>query len=200
MGKPYRPKDHFFHKAKKEGFRARSAFKLEEIAGRFQVLKKGAQVLDLGAAPGGFLQVLAEAVGPSGEVVGVDVVPIRRFAQAWVKTAVLDVLAEDFDQKLSELSSSRFDLVASDLAPKTTGIKDTDEARSLTLARKALAVAQARGKAGSSFIAKLFMGGDFDAFRAEVKTLYGEVKVVRPEATRASSMEVYLVGLKKKAA
>jgi 23S rRNA (uridine2552-2'-O)-methyltransferase len=195
MGKPYRPKDHYFKKAKQEGLRARSAFKVDEILKRYPFLKKGATVLDLGAAPGGFLQILADAVGPAGRVIGVDIVPIRPFTQPFVKTAVLDVLAEDFDAKLLELYDGPFDAVISDMAPKTSGIRTTDEARSLRLARKALEVAVTRGRPGSAFVAKLFMGGEFEEFRREVRAHFEEVKLVRPEATRGASMEVYVIGL-----
>lgn len=199
MGKPYRPKDHYFQKAKREGFRARSAFKIDEIARRFNVLRKGARVLDLGAAPGGFLQVIADAVGPEGRVIGVDLVPIRPLGRPYVTTAALDVLADDFEQKLLELYDGPFDVVVSDLAPKTTGIKSTDEARSHRLATRALDVARTRGRPGSTFVAKLFMGGDFDEFRDAVKASFEDVKIVRPEATRGASMEVYVVGLRKRA-
>ncbi len=199
MGKPYRPKDHYFQKAKQEGLRARSAFKVDEILKRFPIVKKGSAVLDLGAAPGGFLQILADAVGPSGRVIGVDIVAIRPFSQRQVTTAVLDVLAEDFDAQLKALYEGPFDAVISDMAPKTSGIKATDEARSLRLAGKALEVAVGRGRPGACFVAKLFMGGDFEDFRAQVRSHYEEVKVVRPEATRGASMEVYLVGLRQKA-
>jgi 23S rRNA (uridine2552-2'-O)-methyltransferase len=195
MGKPYRPKDHYFQRAKQQGFRARSAFKLEEIARRFGLLKAGARVLDLGAAPGGFLQVVAQAVGPSGLAVGVDLVPLRPFPQAWVRTAVVDVLADDADAQLEALAPGAFDAVLSDLAPKTTGIRGTDEARSLRLAERALDIARKRGRPDSSFVAKLFMGGEFEGFRAQLREAYEDVKVVRPEATRAASSEVYLVGL-----
>ncbi|WP_225414208.1 RlmE family RNA methyltransferase [Stigmatella hybrida] len=199
MGKPYRPKDHYFQKAKQEGLRARSAFKVDEILRRFPVVKKGGVVLDLGAAPGGFLQILADTVGLSGRVIGVDIVAIRPFTQKNVTTAVLDVLADDFDARLRALYDGPLDAVISDMAPKTSGIKATDEARSLRLAGKALEVAVTRGRPGSSFVAKLFMGGDFEEFREQVRASYGEVKVVRPEATRGASMEVYLVGLRLKA-
>jgi 23S rRNA (uridine2552-2'-O)-methyltransferase len=198
MGKPYRPKDHFFKKAKQEGLRARSAFKVDEICRRFDIPRKGQCVLDMGAAPGGFLQILAQRVGESGQVIGVDLVPIRPLNVPHVKTAALDVLADDFDAKLLALGEAPFDLVVSDLAPKTTGIRQTDEARSLRLAGKALEVATKRGTPGSSFVAKLFMGGDFEAFRDEVRAHYQDVKVVRPEATRGASFEVYLVGLRKR--
>jgi len=196
--RPYKQKDHFFKKAHAEGLRARSAFKIDEIARRFQLFRKGHVVLDLGAAPGGFLQIIADEVGEKGAVVGVDVVPIRPLGRANVKTAVLDVLGDDFDEKLSELHGGAFDAVVSDLAPKTSGIRSTDEARSLRLAGKALEVARTRGKPGGSFVAKLFMGGDFEEFREEVRSSFTDVKVVRPEATRGGSVEVYLVGLKRK--
>ena len=195
MGKPYRPKDHYFQRAKQRGFRARSAFKLEELAQRFGLLRAGARVLDLGAAPGGFLQVVAREVGPSGLAVGVDLVPLRPFKEAWVRTAVLDVLADDARTQVEAIARGPYDAVLSDMAPKTTGVRATDEARSVRLAERALELAQALGKPGSSFVTKLFMGGDFEAFRARLRDAYREVKVVRPEATRSASVEVYLVGL-----
>jgi 23S rRNA (uridine2552-2'-O)-methyltransferase len=198
MGKSYRPKDHYFQKAKQEGLRARSAFKVDEILKRFPLLKKGQSVLDLGAAPGGFLQILADVVGLTGRVIGVDIVPIRPFSQKQVQTVVLDVLADDFDAKLAALYDGPFDAVISDMAPKTSGIKGTDEARSLRLAGKALEVAATRGRPGSSFVAKVFMGGDFEGFRDDVRTHFEEVKIVRPEATRGASMEVYVVGLRRR--
>ena len=196
--RPYQAKDHFFQKAHEQGLRARSAFKIDEIAKRFHLFKKGHAVLDMGAAPGGFLQIIAEAVGDKGTIIGVDLAPIRPLARANVKTAVLDVLADDFDAKVLELYAGPFDAVVSDLAPKTSGIRQTDEARSIRLAGKALEVSLARGKPGSSFVAKLFMGGDFEEFRAQIRAAFSDVKVVRPEATRGGSVEVYLVGLGKK--
>jgi 23S rRNA (uridine2552-2'-O)-methyltransferase len=111
---------------------------------------------------------------------------------------VLDVLADDFASALEALEPGPYDAVISDMAPKTSGIRSTDEARSLRLAGRALETAARYGKPGGSFVAKLFMGGDFEAFRDEVRTHYEEVKVVRPEATRGASVEVYLVGLRKK--
>lgn len=196
--RPYQPKDRFFKQAKASGLRARSAFKIDEIARRFRIFERGQTVLDLGAAPGGFLQILLDEVGPKGLVIGVDLVPIRPLNRPNVKTAVADVLDAGFDALLTSLHAGTFDVVVSDLAPKTTGIKDTDEARSLALAGKALEVSIVRGRPGGHFVAKLFMGRDFEAFRNDVRKAYGEVKVVRPEATRGASMEIYLVGLSRK--
>src|SRR5678816_4370349 len=158
MGKPYRPKDHYFQRAKQRGFRARSAFKLEELAQRFGLLRPGARVLDLGAAPGGFLQVIAREVGSSGLAVGVDLVPLRPFSEQWVRTAVLDVLADDAREQLEAVAAGPYDAVLSDMAPKTTGVRATAEARSLRLAERALELARALGRPGSSFVTKLFMG------------------------------------------
>ena len=199
QSKAYKPKDHFFKKAHAEGLRARSAFKIEEISKRFSIFKKGQAVLDLGAAPGGFLQIILAQVGAGGAVIGIDLVPIRPLGKPNVKTAVLDVLAEDFDEKLLELHAGKFDVVASDLAPKTTGNRNTDTARSARLAGKALELTQTRGKKGGHFITKLFMGSDFEDFRTAVRAVYEDVKIVRPEATRGASMEVYVVGLRRKA-
>ncbi len=196
--RPYKAKDHFFKKAHDQGLRARSAFKIDEIARRFSIFQRGQTVLDLGAAPGGFLQIIADAVGPKGMVVGVDLAAIAPLGRANVKTAVLDVLAADFGDQLTRLHPGPFDVVVSDLAPKTTGIHSTDEARSLELAGIALELAKTRGKRGGHFVAKLFMGGDFDRFRNQVKDAFEEVKVVRPEATRGASMEVYLVGMRRR--
>ena len=195
MGKPYRPKDHYFQRAKQRGFRARSAFKLEELVQRFGLLRAGARVLDLGAAPGGFLQVIARTVGPSGLAVGVDLVPLRPFTEAWVRTGVVDVLAEDAQARIEAVAPGPYDAVLSDMAPKTTGVRATVEARSVRLAERALELARALGKPGSSFVTKLFMGGDFESFRGRLREDYREVKVVRPEATRSASAEIYLVGL-----
>ena len=195
MAKPYDPKDHYYRQAKKAGLRARSAFKIEEIVRRHRLLGKGQAVLDLGAAPGGFLQVLAEQVGERGLAVGVDLEPIRPLARPWVKTAVLDLLAPDALQRIAELHPGRFDLVTSDMAPRTIGIKVTDEARSLELCRMALRVARETLKLGGGFVTKVFMGGDFPAFKREVAAHFQKVQVARPEATRESSYEVYLVGL-----
>ena len=114
-----------------------------------------------------------------------------------MKTAVLDVLSDGFWDALASLHPGPYDAVVSDLAPKTTGVRLTDEARSIRLASLALEVAQRAGKPGSSFIAKLFMGSGFEEFRDQIRAHFEEVKVVRPEATRGASVEVYLVGLSR---
>jgi 23S rRNA (uridine2552-2'-O)-methyltransferase len=193
VSKPYDPKDFYYRKAKQEGFRARSAFKIDEIVHRHKLVGAGRAVLDLGAAPGGFLQVLAGAVGEKGVVVGVDLEPIRNLGKPWVKTAVVDLLAPDALEKIHALHPGRFDVVTSDMAPKTIGIKITDEARSLELCRMALATAQETLKVGGAFVCKVFMGGDFPEFRREVAARFERVDIAKPAATREHSYEVYVV-------
>jgi 23S rRNA (uridine2552-2'-O)-methyltransferase len=194
MAKPYDPKDFYYRKAKKEGLRARSAFKIDEILKRHRLLRPGDAVLDLGAAPGGFLQILADAVGEGGVAVGVDLEPIRNLGKKWVRTAIVDLLAPDALDKIRALHPGRFRLVASDMAPKTIGIKITDEARSLELVRMAITIAEATLAPGGAFVAKAFMGGDFPALKKELQARFETVHVVRPQATRESSYEVYVLG------
>ncbi len=193
MGKPYDPKDFYYRQAKKAGLRARSAFKIDEILKRHDLLPKGGAVLDLGAAPGGFLQILADWVGEKGVAIGVDIEEIRRLGKPWVKTAVVNLLHPEALDQIRALYAGPFDLVTSDMAPKTIGVKFTDEARSLELATLALRTAQKTLVPGGAFVCKVFMGGDFEVFLREVKATFAKTKVVRPEATRERSFEHYAV-------
>jgi 23S rRNA (uridine2552-2'-O)-methyltransferase len=195
MSKPYDPKDFYYRQAKKAGLRARSAFKIEEILKRFVPLTKGQAVLDLGAAPGGFLQILAEAVGETGVAVGVDIEPIRKLGKKQVRTGLVDLLAPDALDKIRELHPGPYDLVTSDMAPKTIGIKVSDEARSLELCRMAFGVAQQTLRRGGTFVTKVFVGGDFPVWKKEIVGRFEKVHIVRPKATREHSYECYVVGV-----
>ena len=193
--KPYDPKDFYYRQAKKDGLRARSAYKIEELLDRFRLLKKGDAVLDLGAAPGGWLQVMADRVGETGAVIGVDLVPIARLPRPWVKTAVLDLRDPAVGEQLTALCPGPLRLVTSDMAPKTSGIKQVDEARSIELSELALETARQRLSPGGHFVCKVFMGSGFDGFLARCKASFEKTKVVRPEATRDRSFEHYVVAL-----
>ena len=195
MSKPYDPKDFYYRQAKKAGLRARSAFKIEEILKRHVPLKAGQAVLDLGAAPGGFLQILAEAVGEEGVAVGVDIEPIRKLGKKQVRTGLVDLLAPDALDKIRELHPGPYDLVTSDMAPKTIGIKVSDEARSLELCRMAFGVAEQLLRRGGAFVTKVFVGGDFPAYKKDLATRFAKVHIVRPKATREHSYECYVVGV-----
>jgi 23S rRNA (uridine2552-2'-O)-methyltransferase len=193
MAKAYNPRDRFWRKAKKEGLRARSAFKLDEIQRRFRVLRPGGRVLDLGAAPGGWCQIAAREVGGKGLVLGVDLEPISALPPP-ARTWVADAFAPELLQRLRSEGGAPYDAVLSDLAPRTSGVRSADEARSLELAGRALALSLRVLKPSGALVVKLFMGGGFEAFLRQAREAFGQVKVVRPEASVArGSKEVYLV-------
>jgi len=193
MSRSYDPRDRFWRKAKKEGLRARSAFKLEEIQERFHVLRPGGRVLDLGAAPGGWCLIAAREVGSKGFVLGIDCGPIPPLP-APARTWVADAFAPALVERLRAEGHAPYDAVLSDLAPKTSGIHSADEARSLELAGRALSLALEVLKPSGAFVVKVFMGGDFESFLRSVRSAFRDVKVVRPEASVArGSKEVYLV-------
>ncbi len=193
MARSYDPRDRFWRKAKKEGLRARSAFKLEEIQERFHVLRPGGRVLDLGAAPGSWCQIAAREVGPKGFVLGIDSEPIPPLP-APTRTWVADAFAPALVKRLLDEGRAPYDAVLSDLAPKTSGVRSADEARSLELAGRALSLALEVLKPSGAFVVKLFMGGEFESFLRTLRRAFREVKVVRPEASVArGSKEVYLV-------
>lgn len=193
MPKAYDPRDRFWRQARKEGLRARSAFKLDEIQRRFHVLQAGGSVLDLGAAPGGWCQIAAREVGPKGLVLGVDLEPIAPLPPP-ARTWVADAFAPELLQRLRAEGGAPYDAVLSDLAPKTSGVHGADEARSLELAGRALALSLEVLKPSGSLVVKVFMGGDFESFLRGARRAFRQVKVVRPEASVArGSKEVYLV-------
>lgn len=190
--------DPYYRKAKSQNLRARSAFKIEEVQRRWKLARTGDAVVDLGAAPGGFLQILAREVGPNGRVVGVDVDEIRPLGPT-IATIQADVYDEDLVDRIREaLGREHADVVTSDLAPKTTGIRATDEARSLALCERALDIARELLQPGGHFVAKIFMGSGFEALTSAVKAEFAEQRLVRPEATRTHSREAYVVGLRRK--
>ena len=190
----YDPRDRFFEKAKREGLRARSAYKLAEIQQRLRILRPGARVLDLGAAPGGWCQIAARAVGERGFVLGIDQEEIPPLPNP-VATWVADAFAPELVERLRREGRAPYDVVLSDLAPRTSGVRATDEARSIALAGRALDLARQVLKPSGSVVVKLFMGGEFEAFLRRFKNAFGQVKVVKPEASVARrSKEVYLVG------
>lgn len=194
MSKRYDPKDPFYRKAKQAGLRARSAFKLEEIAQRFRLFRQGMSVLDLGAAPGGWLQIIAKRVGPKGLVVGLDLQPIEPVGPN-VVTIEGDIYSDEVLERVLSLRGERFDVVTSDMAPKTTGIKNVDEARSVELVRHAHALCHRLLRKDGSFVAKVFEGSDFHDLLRDIRKDFGSVKLIRPEATRGRSFEIYVVAM-----
>jgi 23S rRNA (uridine2552-2'-O)-methyltransferase len=191
----YNPKDYFFHKAKKENYAARSVFKLEEIDERFHILKSGYKILDLGAAPGSWSQYASQKVGPQGRVLGIDIQPIKLTLPNSVFITA-DMRQLNLDQVMTENGiAPPFDVVLSDMAPKTTGIRITDATRSLELCELALATAERFLRPRGSFVAKLFHSEEFDKFRNDLRARFGRVEVLRPKSTRKESKEIFFIGL-----
>jgi 23S rRNA (uridine2552-2'-O)-methyltransferase len=194
MPKPYTPNDKWSQRAAAEGFRARSVYKLQELDSRYKLLREGMKVLDLGAAPGSWLQEVSNAIGPKGKAIGLDLTPIEPIA-ANVETLVQDVTDIPTVMKiLEERGMPQVNLVLSDMAPSTSGIKDVDQWKSVELCQAVLNVADACLRPNGTVVMKIFRGADFDAFLAQVRLAYNEVKVKQVEASRDRSREVYIVG------
>lgn len=196
MSQNKRPQDHFGRRAKRDGFPARSVYKLEEIDRRVGLIKPGMRVLDLGASPGSWTLYAATRVGPKGKVLGLDIKPhvgaLPMNAEIVVKD-VFTVTAADFGGR------GAFDLVISDMAPNTTGNRALDQYRSFELFMHALSIATRVLSAGGSFVGKIFQGTDFPEAQKAVQKAFETARVIRPEATRDVSYEVFLVGHRLKA-
>jgi 23S rRNA (uridine2552-2'-O)-methyltransferase len=188
-----REQDHFGRRAKKEGKAARSIYKLEEIDRRWQIIKRGAVVLDLGCAPGSWMQYAAAKVGPEGRVIGYDLKPVSVSLPAYAETRIGDAFAIP----ALELPP-RLDVVLSDMAPSTMGDHKTDAARSAGLAEHALAIASVRLAPGGHVVVKVLEGGDVPAIVRGMRATYSRVEQLRPEATRKHSTEIFLIGIGKK--
>ena len=189
----YRPKDSYHRRARAAGYRARSAYKLIELADRFRLLRRGDHVVDLGAWPGGWLQVAVERIGADGRAVGVDVVPIDPLPAANVDSMSGDVRDPAVVRAVRERLGRAADLVLSDLAPKLTGVAATDEARQSELGTAVLAALPDLLRPHGRLVMKVFMGPDQPALLARLQTLFDEVRTTRAEATRRGSAELYAV-------
>ena len=191
LGDPRHRHDAFFRKARGAGFAARSVYKLEEIDRKLRLLHAGDRVLDLGCRPGSWMQYALKVVGPHGAVVGIDRDPLQ---QSIPGARVLhgDIFATPDAELLGPLAA--FDVVLSDMAPNTTGVRATDQARSAALVEEALARAERLLAPGGAFVAKIFQGPDLEAIRKRMAGRFSDVRMVKPEGSRAQSIEIYLAG------
>jgi 23S rRNA (uridine2552-2'-O)-methyltransferase len=187
-----RRSDHFTRWAKQQNYPARSIFKLKEIDEKTGLIRPGDSVLDLGCAPGSWLQYASQRVGESGIVVGVDRHGLKIPLPKNARYLALDALALTRED-LAAAYPGHFDVVLSDMAPHTSGNRFVDQQRSLRLFQRALEIAREHLKLGGSFIGKIFQSEDVDALREEVRASFSVVKTVRPQATRKQSYEVYIV-------
>ena len=184
-------RDRFHQKAKREGFVARAVYKLEELDRRFDLLHAGDRVLDLGCAPGSWLQYARSRVGESGVLVGLDRGPLAK-PPPGARIVVGDVLAIDPAELRGELPA--FDVVLSDMAPDTSGIRHLDQARSEVLFERALEIALATLAPGGNFVGKLFQGPDFKRLTEAVRARFATAKTAKPESSRQISIEQYVIG------
>jgi len=190
-----RKKDQFHRLARARGYRSRAAFKLQQIEKRYRPIKRGDLVLDLGAAPGGWLQAAHQIVGNNGYLLGVDKEPIAKLPFENLKTLEADI--SDGKALSSILSSgpSKYDVVLSDLAPNVSGVWEVDHARQIDLARCALRIACNVLKPSGNFLVKVFQGSEINDFRNEIKTRFRVFRIVKPPASRAESAELYFLAL-----
>jgi len=185
--------DHYTRQARKENFAARSVYKLQEIQKKYRILSHGARILDLGCAPGSWLQFAAQQAGPGGRVVGIDLTPVTISLPDQVAVITGDVA--DLESHLTELGQTRFDAVLSDMAPATTGNRHVDQARSLGLCEAALYIAERTLVPGGNFVCKMFQSGDTQAFAEAVRSRFQRQAALRPKSTRKASREVFIIGL-----
>ena len=184
--------DHYVKMAQKSGFRSRSAFKLTELQDKYELIKPGMVVVDLGAAPGGWCQVAQPLLRKSGKLVALDILEMEPIHG-------VEFIHGDFTEEapLQELEAAlngqQVDLVLSDMAPNMSGMAPTDQAKAMYLAELALEFVRAHLKPGGDFVVKLFQGTDFDAYVREVRSMFSKVQVRKPKASRPRSREVYLL-------
>lgn len=185
--------DEFVIKAQSSGYRSRAVFKLRELDEREHLFKPGMAIVDLGAAPGGWSQYVAECLGKNGKIIALDILPMEAIAQVtfiqgdFREEAVLEQLRE-------ALAGQPVDRVLSDMAPNMTGTRPVDQLRSMHLAELALETAREILKPGGAFVVKLFHGPDFDTYVKTCRQLFASVSVRKPRASRDRSPEVYLLG------
>jgi len=197
LGDRERRHDAYWKRAKSEGLAARAAFKLEEIDGKHHVLRAGARVLDLGCAPGSWLQWAARVVGPGGALVGID----RHQLTVKIPGARL-IVGDIYQTPVQTLRGdlAGFDVVLSDMAPDTSGVRQMDQARSEALFEHALGLAEVLLVPGGHFVGKLFQGPAFQPLIARCRAGFAEVKLHKPKSSRKESIEQYVVALRRKAA
>ena len=179
--------------SKKEGYRSRATYKLKQIDKRFQILRKGYKVIDLGAAPGGWLQYAAEVIGDEGFILGVDKKPIAPLPYANVKTVELDLGDEGSLEAIAREVDGRVDVLLSDLSPNISGAWDVDVARQVYLCFKAIEVADRVLRRGGWMVVKIFQGEGTDMVVKALKERFEKVKLFKPPSSRKGSSEIYAV-------
>jgi 23S rRNA (uridine2552-2'-O)-methyltransferase len=188
-------RDQFYRLAKERGYRSRASFKLLQVNRSYRFIKPGWNVVDLGAAPGGWLQIAREAVGDSGFVLGIDKQEIKPFSWRNVATIVADIEDVSLPDLILERAGGPVDTVLSDASPSLTGVWELDQARQVHLANQSLEVAKRVLRRGGNFFVKAFHGNDLPDVRSRLRLCFRTVRIVKPPASRSDSSEIYFLGL-----
>ena len=191
--KKYR--DHYYKRAKQDNYPARSVYKLMELDKRFKLFKRGMSVLDLGAAPGSWSLWAAKKVGQAGRVLAVDIQDTSQEFPPNVEFLVADAFEPEGPMPDVLAALGELDMVISDMAPKTTGVKFADQANSLELCERARDVAAAHLRPGGHFVVKIFEGPDVKGYTDALRPLFDAVKTFKPKSSRSESKETFIVGL-----
>ncbi|HDM09496.1 MAG TPA: RlmE family RNA methyltransferase [Desulfobacteraceae bacterium] len=193
--KKNRWQDHYARQAKEKGWLARSIFKLQEIDNRYHLIQRGHRVLDLGCHPGSWSQYALKKIGAKGELIGIDLKEPESLRAPNFRFYQLDILTIDTNWLVSQLG--QVNVVLSDLAPRTSGIRSADTARSMELAERALEISLSVLTANGSFLCKVFESEELRAFRSEISRCFSITKAFRPKAVRKGSREIYVMGRKR---
>ncbi len=190
-----RKNEYYYKKAKAENYRSRSTYKLVQANEKYQFIKRNDVVVDLGAAPGGWIQAARKMTGKNGFVLGVDLKPIEPFTQEYIRTIIADLTDPDIVSQIRSFLPRKADVIISDAAPNITGVWEVDHARQIDLAAKALGIAQCLLRPSGNFFVKVFQGSLLDDFLLTLKASFDTVRIVKPQASRAKSSEMYILAL-----
>jgi len=193
-----RKRDYYYRKAKEEKYRSRAAYKLFQAVEKYRFIKHGDVVVDLGAAPGGWIQAARKIVEGKGFVLGVDVKPIEPFSWRNVRTIIGDITEQVTLQQIVEMLPRKADVVVSDVSPNISGIWELDHARQIDLAQKSLEIATEVLESGGNFFIKVFEGDMLNDFVDKMKRHFALVKIIKPKASRAKSSEIFILGMQLK--
>ena len=185
-------KDHYFYKAKSEGYVARSIYKLEEIDKKFHLISKGNFVLDFGCSPGSWIQYVSKKIGKKGFVLGLDIKPVSISLTENIKVLEIDAFETDVDS-IKDISKF-FDVILSDMSPKTTGIRSVDAQRSFDLNLQVLRISVELLSPNGAILLKCFQGEPFEKLLKGFKQLFSEVRLCKPNSSRSESVEIFLLG------
>ena len=193
-----RKRDYYYKKAKAENYRSRATYKLSQAAAKYHFIRKDDVVVDLGAAPGGWIQAARKIVGKKGFVLGVDLKPIEPFPQEYVRTIVADMAESETLQQILDFLPRKADVVLSDASPNISGVWEVDHARQIDLAAQALKIALSVLRPSGNFFVKVFEGDMLADFVKTVEKRFVTVKVIKPKASRAKSSEMFLLAMNLK--